>query len=105
MMGMFNRLTAARIKEAEGALVIGRLAEALDILLSLEDADSRRAQEIRLEIGRRFLEQGQEQLLNRHFQEALADFENARRCGAPSSTVEEWRQRAKIAMQDNARAN
>ena len=99
---MFNRLAAVRIKAAEDALAAARLSEALNTLLEPEVAQGRRAQEIMAELGRRFVERGQDRLLSQRFQDALADFEQAARCGVPKAPLEEWRRRAQIAMQEDA---
>ncbi len=101
---MFGRLAAVRIKAAEEALGRGRLEEALDLAGAPDLADQRPARELLARIGEALLERGQDHLLERRFQEALADFERAARCGRPAEKAAEWRNRALAALQDHQRA-
>jgi tetratricopeptide (TPR) repeat protein len=98
---MFGRLAAVRLRSAEEALAEGRLEDALELADAADLAGQRRAQRLLSELAKRFLLRGQDRLLNRHFGEAIADFDRAARCGqGDAAAVDEWRRRAIEAMQD-----
>ncbi|MFQ5425424.1 MAG: FHA domain-containing protein [Phycisphaerae bacterium] len=101
---MFERLTMVRLKTAEEALVADRIDEAFGIVSAPDLAVHRRGRRLFNKLGGRFLERGQDHLLNRRFPEALADFERAGRCGASPEKVTEWRDRAVAAMEQADRS-
>ncbi|HUN81598.1 MAG TPA: FHA domain-containing protein [Phycisphaerae bacterium] len=101
---MFNRPGANRIKAAEEAMAAGKLSEACDLLRNHEVSETRPARDLLTELARRFSERGQDRLLNRRFEDAIADFDQAARCGAPAAFIEDWRRRARSAMKDDAEA-
>jgi len=97
---MFNRLAAIRMKTAEKALAEGRLEEALEIATSPDLTGHRSVQRLLAEMAERFMQRGQDHLLGRRFDDAVADFGRAGRCGTPPTRVEEWRQRALAARHE-----
>jgi len=100
---MFNRLINVRLKTAEDALSAGRLEEAFELASAPDLAGQKRPARLLEQLVEAFLVRGQERLLSKQFADALADFDRAARCGAPAAAVEEWRDRARRAMQDDHR--
>jgi len=94
---MFGQQNAIRIRAAEKALTNGRLEEALTIATSPDVADTRQARNLVDRLAEAFLQRGQDRLLSRRFDEAIADFELAGRCGCKAQTASEWRSRAQNA--------
>jgi tetratricopeptide (TPR) repeat protein len=98
---MFRRLAAVRVKTAEEALAQGRLEDAMEIAASPDLAGHRRVQQLLGELAERFLQRGQDSMLSRRFAEAVADFDKAQKCGGPTDVITQWRERGRMAMQDN----
>ena len=94
---MFGQQNAVRIRAAEDALTEGRLDEALTIAASPDVAETRQGRNLLDRLGKAYLQRGQDRLLSRRFNEAIADFEKAGRCGCKPETVSEWRVRAQDA--------
>ncbi|MFH1418309.1 MAG: hypothetical protein ABII12_08505 [Planctomycetota bacterium] len=101
---MFGRLATVRIKNAEEALANGRFEDALGIAAAPDLRNDRRAKQLLDQLVRCFLQRGQDHILSRRFADALADFDRAARCGLETKKVDEWRDRARRALQENQRA-
>lgn len=91
---MFGQEKAVRIRAAEEALAQARLEEALAIISSQDVAETRRGRNLLERLAAAYLQRGQDRLLGRRFAEALADFDQAARCGCKPQAVSEWRLRA-----------
>ncbi len=102
---MFGRLTTVRLKTAEDALSGGRIDEAFEIVSAPDLSDHRRAQQLLSKLVAPLLSRGQENLMNRRFAEAMADFERAKRCGFEREKVAEWQDRAVKAMAEAAQSD
>ncbi len=102
---MFGRLTTVRLKTAEDALSGGRIDEAFEIVSAPDLSDHRRAQQLLSKLVAPFLSRGQENLMNRRFAEAIADFDRAERCGFEREKVAEWQDRAVKAMAEAAQSD
>lgn len=100
---MFDRLATVRIKAAEKALAEGQIDEAFAIASSPDLKDERPVRALLQKLGKQFAERGQERLLSRQFDEALADFDRAARCGQDSKKIAEWRRRAADAREHDRR--
>lgn len=102
---MFGRLASVRIRAAEDAFAEGRLDDACDVALADELSSNARVQELRARLAQALLDRGQDHLLARRFARAVADFDKAYRCGHLQEKVEEWRRRARTALDDERAAD
>lgn len=86
------------MKDAEEALAAGRLDEAFSLADSPDVVTLSAADRLIEKLVEALLQRGQDHLMSRRFGEALADFDRAARCGQDSAKVEEWRRRAREAL-------
>ncbi|MFQ5412749.1 MAG: hypothetical protein ACE5EC_10650, partial [Phycisphaerae bacterium] len=96
---MFGRLATVRMKNAEDAFAAGRLEDAFEIAIAEDLSENRRIQRLRRDLTEALLQRGQEHLLGKRFNHALADFDRAARCGHQTKKVAQWQRRAREAMQ------
>lgn len=96
---MFGRLASVRIRAAEDALAAGRLDDACDVALAGESTNAR-IQDLRRGLAQALLDRGQDHMFARRFKQAMADFDKALRCGHLTEKVEEWRRRARAALDE-----
>lgn len=97
---MFERLATVRLKTAEDAFADGRIDEAFEIATMPDLAGHRRTQVLLNKLAETLLTRGQDHLLNQRFNEALADFDRAGRCGHVTEKVADWRNRAVAASRE-----
>jgi tetratricopeptide (TPR) repeat protein len=97
---MFGRLASVRIRVAEDALAVGRLDDACDVALASELSCIAKVQELRARLAQALLDRGQDHLFARRFAQALADFDKAARCGHLTAKVDDWRRRAREALEE-----
>lgn len=100
---MFGRRAATRLKNAEEALAAGRLDEAFSLMDSPDAAGLGGAEKLLSALVEGLLNRGQDHLLSRRFNEALADFDRAARCGQDPVKVSEWQRRAREALNHDQR--
>ncbi len=100
---MFARRAAMLLTSAERAMSDGLYEEALAIASADDLKGHRQVEQLLGRLAELLLRRGQERLLSKRFDEALADFDRAGRCGHESAKVSEWRERAHKAMEDEMR--
>ena len=98
---MFGRSAQTRLKNAEDALAQGLLDDAFS-LASAGLLNDRKAEPLLARLADALMRRGQDCLLARKFEDALADFDRAARCGLDGAKVAEWRGRALEARDHNA---
>lgn len=100
---MFSRPSAEQLRTAEEALTAGRLEDAVNILEVGGFVGHRRAEGLLERLVDALLDRGQELLMSRRFNDAMADFNRAARCGVRPDAVGQWQRRAKEAIQHDAK--
>lgn len=98
---MFGRSSSTRLKNAEEALIQGRLDDAYSLATG-GLLDDRKAAQLLSRLAEALMRRGQDCLLARKFDDALLDFDRAARCGLDGAKVAEWRSRALEARDHNA---
>ncbi|OWY72094.1 hypothetical protein B7486_03980 [cyanobacterium TDX16] len=99
---MFGRSSPAHLKNAEDALSQGRLDDACQLVSVHQLQRDKKASQLLGRLAEALMLRGQDRLLARKFEDALADFDRAGECGMDGRKVAEWRNRALDARGHNA---
>jgi tetratricopeptide (TPR) repeat protein len=99
---MFGRSSPAHLKNAEDTLSQGRLDDACQLVSAHQLQRDKKASPLLERLADALMLRGQDRLLARKFDDALADFDRAGECGMDGRKVAEWRNRALDARGHNA---